>query len=156
VTAFETSSPSSAPSLVAMSELVPKRVVAAIIAQLALTAVDIASLATVAFGILGMTQATGDATPSADPDADLILGLMVIGYGLSSSIGLVLGIASTTALYRGATWGRSAAIAHGIVTILSCCPCNWAMAVLAMVAANHPDVRAWPAIPARDLVDTFR
>lgn len=132
---------------------IPRPVVLAIVMQLVLTAVDVVSLAFVAFAVIGMTQSS---QPPSDPTVDMVMRVSVIGYGIASMVGLSLGLASATGLYRAATWGRTMALVHGLIAIVSCSPCSWMVAGLAIAASLHSDVRAWPAAPSRDLAETFR
>ena len=67
---------------------IPRPVVLAIVMQLVLTAVDVVSLAFVAFAVIGMTQSS---QPPSDPTVDMVMRVSVIGYGIASMVGLSLG-----------------------------------------------------------------
>jgi len=104
------------------------------------------------FGFLGMTLSprTADDLPGA-----VFLGV----YALVGLVGLGLGLAAIRGFWTGTTWARPAAIAHGAVTVFTCCPCVWPFSVWAILAATHDDVTSWPDVVARGdetLADVFR
>lgn len=129
----------------------PRRVVLATYAQLALMGADLSSLVVFGFGLLGATQ-------NWEPDTGP--GLVFLSWwALDGVLGLVLGVAAIVGFWRAAPWAWGVAIAHAVVTALDCCPGGWAFAVWALIAAVHPEVREWPERAKREetpLAEVFR
>lgn len=131
---------------------IPRAVVLAIIVQIALVAVDFGSILIVGLAMFGAVTAS---EPAADPDVDLVMRIVVAGYGLLTALGFGLGVASAFGLYRGRAWGRSAGMAHGVLALISCSPCNWLTAAFAIATCSDETVRRWPDVPASSLAATF-